>query len=77
MLIRCNSQLSEEPCDYEFGDCFLYRSDACVDFQESSALILVDKDECEGVPLEERSCYGLPWFDATKDEEVTSRACET
>lgn len=41
MFIKCAA--TGETCEYQFGDCFLYGSDACSDFEDSAALILVDR----------------------------------
>ena len=41
MFIKC--QALGEPCEYEFGDCFLYGNEACEDFKDSHALILVER----------------------------------
>ena len=40
MFIKC--QALGIPCEYQFGDCFLYGNDACNDFMDSQAIILVE-----------------------------------
>jgi len=67
MFIKC--QALGIPCEYQFGDCFLYGNDSCNDFMDSQAIIFVERQDCEEVSLEELSCFGLPWYDATKDNQ--------
>ena len=67
MYINC---LATGDCEYNYGDCDLFSEQACSEFVESPALILVEKEDCEEVSLKNLTCYGLPPFDQTTDKEV-------
>ncbi|CAG5110720.1 Oidioi.mRNA.OKI2018_I69.chr2.g5094.t1.cds [Oikopleura dioica] len=65
MFMNC---IGTDNCEYDFGDCDLFSEQACSEFVESRPVVLVEKEGCEEVSLEELSCYGLPPFDESLDE---------